>query len=179
MYIELKSGFTDDGPAWIGLVEFSKSGRTAYFNNKAFKHAGKGHYGDIETGENYWISGVKKNGEDRHIFGKGKIQVDKMIVDEYLKLVDFDELKQSKYELVEIQSTEKARFNEILNAKLESGFDFDSLRFKETHKLTDKELDFMIDYCSEMEESVEYNKARRSFKDFRRELEYEYELRNK
>ena len=64
MYIELKTGYTDDGPAWISEVEFSKSGRTAYFSGKAIKHAGRGHYGDKETGENYWISGVKKNGED-------------------------------------------------------------------------------------------------------------------
>lgn len=179
MYIELKSGFSDDGPAWIGKVEFSKSGRTAYFNDKAFSHAGKGHFGDIETGENYWISGIKKNGEDRHVFGKGKIQVDREIVEEYLKQVDFDELKPSKYELVNILPTDKTKFNEILNTKLDSGFDFDSLKEKESHKMTDKELEFMIDYCSDKEESVGYNKARRSFKDFRRELEHEYELRNK
>ncbi len=35
-YIENKSaGY--DGPAWIGYVEFSKSGQTVYFNNKALK----------------------------------------------------------------------------------------------------------------------------------------------
>nr|WP_321519067.1 hypothetical protein [uncultured Bacteroides sp.] len=27
-YIELKTGYADDGPAWIGKVEFSKSGIT-------------------------------------------------------------------------------------------------------------------------------------------------------
>ena len=27
-YIELKTGFSDDGPAWIGLVSFSKTGKT-------------------------------------------------------------------------------------------------------------------------------------------------------
>lgn len=27
MYIELKSGYSDDGPAWIGKVEFSKTGQ--------------------------------------------------------------------------------------------------------------------------------------------------------
>lgn len=178
MYVELKTGYSDDGPAWIGNVEFSKSGRTAYFANKAFKHAGKGHFGDIETGENYWISGVKKNGEDRHVFGKGKIQIDKTIVEEYLKLVDFEELKLSKYELVDIQPTDKFKFNEILNSRQDVGYDFESLKEKETHKMTNNELEFMIDYCSEMEESVDYNKARRSFKEFRRELEYEYELRN-
>ena len=37
IYIEKK--FRDhSGPAWIGFVEFSKSGQTVYFNNKALKN---------------------------------------------------------------------------------------------------------------------------------------------
>ena len=36
-YIELKSGFGDTGLAWIGMAEFSKSGRTVYFNGKLLK----------------------------------------------------------------------------------------------------------------------------------------------
>jgi hypothetical protein len=178
MYIELKTGYSDDGPAWIGIVEFSKSGRTAYFNGHAFKHAGKGHYGDIETGENYWISGVKKNGEDRHRFGKGKIQIDKAIVDDYLKLVDFDNLPTSKYEPIEIAQTDKSIFVSIENEKLEEKFDFYSLRDKEIHKLTNEELDFLIDYCYDSEKSSIYNKARRSVKEYRIELEEELEQRN-
>ena len=64
LYIELKSHHSDDGPAWIGRVEYSKSGQTIYFDDKAFaslKGAGSaGNYYDIETGDEYWISGVKK-----------------------------------------------------------------------------------------------------------------------
>ena len=41
-YIELKTGYADNGPAWIGKVEFSKSGKTMYFNNHAFKGNGHG-----------------------------------------------------------------------------------------------------------------------------------------
>jgi hypothetical protein len=63
-YIELKSGFSDNGKAWIALVSFSKSGKTIYFNGKAFQSLdGNGitaNYFDIETNEEYWISGVKK-----------------------------------------------------------------------------------------------------------------------
>ena len=33
MYIELKTGYSDDGPAWIGYVKASKSGKTLYFND--------------------------------------------------------------------------------------------------------------------------------------------------
>ena len=37
MYIELKSGYSDDGPAWIGYVKTSKTGKTIYFNDHAFQ----------------------------------------------------------------------------------------------------------------------------------------------
>ena len=38
MYIELKTGYSDDGPAWIGYVKTSKSKKTIYFNNHAFQN---------------------------------------------------------------------------------------------------------------------------------------------
>jgi hypothetical protein len=34
MYVELKTGFNDDGPAWIGRVRFSKTGRTLYYRGR-------------------------------------------------------------------------------------------------------------------------------------------------
>ena len=36
-YVELKSGYADNGPAWIGYVTPSKSGRTLYFNGRALR----------------------------------------------------------------------------------------------------------------------------------------------
>lgn len=69
-YAELKSGYNDDGPAWIGYVEFSKSGKTIYFNNQAFGGNGHGGSYDIETGDIYWITGIKKDGNNRHVFGE-------------------------------------------------------------------------------------------------------------
>ncbi len=62
MYIELKTGYSDDGPAWIGYVMTSKSGKTIYFNDHVFQkyNGGNSNYYDIETGNDYWISGVKK-----------------------------------------------------------------------------------------------------------------------
>ena len=73
-YIELKTGYADNGPAWIGNVKESKTGKTIYFNNHAFQKCQgiQGNYYDIETGEEYWISGVKRNGQDRHWAGSGK-----------------------------------------------------------------------------------------------------------
>jgi hypothetical protein len=37
-YIELKSDYNDDGPAWIGYVESSKSGKTIYFTEVPVQH---------------------------------------------------------------------------------------------------------------------------------------------
>jgi len=87
-YVELKTGYSDDGPAWIGKVKLSKSGNTVYFNDKAFRKwrgAGSNYY-DIETHEEYWISGVKKDGSDRHWAGHGKIILAKNIVADYLAI---------------------------------------------------------------------------------------------
>ncbi|HLX92283.1 MAG TPA: hypothetical protein VKR32_11395 [Puia sp.] len=118
-YIELKSGYADDGPAWIGKLEFSKSGKSFYFNGHAFLGNGHGACYDAETGEEYWVSGVKKNGQDRHWAGKGKIMLDKNLVNEYLKLVNIRFINPQKYELVNISPTDKQKFNDLLNSKLE------------------------------------------------------------
>ena len=121
-YIELKSGFGDNGPAWIGMAEFSKSGRTVYFNGKSLKNSNAQgiawNYFDIENGDEYWVSGIKKNGTDRHWTGGGKIMIDKNIVELYLSLVDFNVLDKNRFELTEIKTTEKQRFAELENKKL-------------------------------------------------------------
>jgi hypothetical protein len=119
-YIELKSGYTDNGPAWIGMVEFSKTGRTIYFNGKAFKGNGHGTCYDIETNERYWITGIKKTAPNRHWAGKGrlKINIDRTVVADFLQIKEFTELDLNRYEIVDIELTDKQKFvaieNEIL-----------------------------------------------------------------
>lgn len=123
-YIELKSGFSDNGPAWIAEVEFSKSGQTVYFNDMALKKLknpgiGYNHF-DIETGDEYWISGVKRNGQNRHWAGGGKIMLDEEIVEDYLKLVDFSIIGEQHFQLVQLnKSVNKTRFNELENSTWE------------------------------------------------------------
>jgi hypothetical protein len=120
MYVELKSGFSDDGPAWIGKVKFSKSGQTVYFNDKGFKKISgiSGNYMDIETGDEYWISGVKKNGEDRHWDGNGKIQIDRKVIDEYLMIIKQKNIDLKKLEVVDIvDSFPVERINQLENLK--------------------------------------------------------------
>jgi len=90
MYIELKTGFSDDGPAWIGRVRFSKTGRTIYYRGKALRRisAAGGNHIDVDTGETYWVSGVKKNREDRHWAGRGPVTLDEDVREEYERMVD-------------------------------------------------------------------------------------------
>ena len=89
-YVELKTGFNDDGPASISWVTFSKSGRTVYYHDRALQRIIRGGIGsnhrDTETGEEYWISGVKKDGEDRHWAGKGPVIVDEDAREEYERI---------------------------------------------------------------------------------------------
>src|SRR5262249_52358682 len=90
----VKSRNSDNGPAWIGYGIPSKTGRTLYFNGRALmKLKGQrrgesgGNYIDMETGESFWVSGVKKNGEDRHWAGSGKVLIESAAVAEYLKTI--------------------------------------------------------------------------------------------
>jgi hypothetical protein len=89
MYLELKLGYGDSGPACIGRVWFSRTGRTLYYKGKAFRSANgqgiAGNYFDIESGEEYWISGPKKNGQDRHWAGSGPVEIDPEAAEEYWK----------------------------------------------------------------------------------------------
>ena len=68
MYIESKAGGLT-GPARIGRVTFSKTGKTIYYAGQTFqslKGTGlKANFYDIQTGEQYWISGPRKDGADR------------------------------------------------------------------------------------------------------------------
>jgi hypothetical protein len=72
MYVELKTGYSDKGPAWIGRAFFSKTGKTIYFNGLVFlkgeRHSAGNHLEYI-TGDSYWVSGVKKDRKDRHWAG--------------------------------------------------------------------------------------------------------------
>ena len=86
MYIERKSGGLI-GPARIGRVSFSKTGRTLYYRGQTFqslKGAGfKSNYYCVETGEDYWISGLKRRGGDALYGGSTPIEIDEDVRKEY------------------------------------------------------------------------------------------------
>ena len=110
-YIELKSGHSDNGPAWIGYVSVSKTGRTVYFDGRGLmKLKGQrrgesgGNHIDMETGQSFWVSGVKKNGQDRHWAGSGKVLVEAAAVAEYLQTVGAESLDRTRCEVTGLRS---------------------------------------------------------------------------
>ena len=128
MYIELKTGYSDDGPAWIGYVKTSKSKKTIYFNNHAFqKYNGNySNYIDIENGDEYWISGLKKKESNRHWDGHGKIMIDRRAVNEYLSLIGERELPLNLFEVTDMEdSFPIERVNRVLNQKITSTDNFE------------------------------------------------------
>ena len=109
-------------PAWISHVTFSKSGRTIYFNGKSLKrsiHGGiSGNYYELGSGDEYWVSGVKKTGTNRHWAGSGKIQLDVKVVGEFLKYIRQEVVDAKNYEIcTNIQPTDPKDFVEIENEK--------------------------------------------------------------
>jgi len=84
MYIELKSDGLS-GPARIGRVRFSKTGKTLYYRGRTLQSlSGRGfkaNYFDVATGEEFWISGCKKRGRDR-LYG-GSVAIDDDVREEY------------------------------------------------------------------------------------------------
>lgn len=120
LYIELKSGHGDSGPAWIGRATLSKSGRTVYFNGRALKRLGgqgiAGNHFCLETGDEYWVSGVKKDGCDRHRAGGGTVMIDARVVAEYLAFRGLSQLDSTCHRVVsDIRDTDITKFHDLEN----------------------------------------------------------------
>jgi hypothetical protein len=119
-YIELKSGHGDSGPAWIALVLMSRTGATVYFDDRALKRMKSGgisgNYVDFESGEEFWVSGVKKNGADRHWAGSGRVFVERVAVPEYLAARGMEKLDPEHHEITDdVKPTNIQRFAVLEN----------------------------------------------------------------
>jgi hypothetical protein len=68
-------------------VRYSKSGRSVFVEGLELLSCGgrgiRGNYIDIKTRDEYWVSGPRKNGEDRHWAGSGTVKIDPDVAEEY------------------------------------------------------------------------------------------------
>ena len=85
MYVERKDELNGDD-ARIGRVRLSKIGATLYCGDRRFqslKGGYKANYYDVETGEQYWISGCKRDGNDRIYASNKPVWIDEDVRSEY------------------------------------------------------------------------------------------------
>jgi hypothetical protein len=86
MYIESKAGGLV-GTARIGRVFYSRTRGTLYYKDRRFqslKGSGfKAHYFEVETGDHYWISGPRRDGEDRLYVSHLPVEIDDDVREEY------------------------------------------------------------------------------------------------
>ena len=76
-----------------------------------------GNYIDMETGESFWISGVKLNGKDRHWAGSGKVLIEAAALTEYLATIKAKALDASRCEITHsICQTNIERLSRLANA---------------------------------------------------------------
>ncbi len=84
MYIEFKG---DDlcGPARVGRVTFSNTGKTLHYRGKEFQSLKgdgyKANYFNLKTEAEHWISGCKKKGDDT--LYPGIVEIDEDVREEY------------------------------------------------------------------------------------------------
>jgi len=126
LYIEHKSGKRDRGPAWIGLATLSRSGQTVYFNGRALKRSGgqgtSGNHYCLESGDEFWVSGPKKDGSDRHWAGRGQVLIEARAVAEYLALRRLTKLDPKHHRVTsEVSATDISKFNDLENQTLKQG----------------------------------------------------------
>lgn len=88
MYVELRSGYEGDGPARVGRVTLSKSGHTLTYAGLQLERVDGvlGNFRDPVTGDEYWVSSVKRHKHRRPGAGRGPLTVDDDVRDEYERL---------------------------------------------------------------------------------------------
>ena len=84
MYIERKAGELV-GEARIGRVTYSKSMRSLYYGGNTYNMSQgfKSNFVEEGSGEDYWISGPRRDGKDRLYPSNQPIEIDADVREEY------------------------------------------------------------------------------------------------
>ena len=87
MYIENKEGEIEGARARIGWVTFSKSGKSVKYRGLCLQplrgQGISGNYFDEASGQEYWVSGVKRRGSNVHPHEHVAVVVDTDAVEAY------------------------------------------------------------------------------------------------
>ena len=78
MFVQQKTGFDiDQGPSWIGWVEFNRSWKTARYRGRELRRfqGPDANFYDIDTDEWFWLSGPKRDRTDAR-YGRRDTPVD-------------------------------------------------------------------------------------------------------
>jgi len=90
MFVENKDGDIDGVQGRVGWVTFSKTGLSVRYRGRTLRRAKgggiRGNYFDPATGEEYWISGIKKRGSNQHWAESTTVRVDSDALEEYRRL---------------------------------------------------------------------------------------------
>jgi hypothetical protein len=165
IYVELKTGYSNNGPAWIGNGFYNRTRKTVYFNGQVFCRSQgiSGNHIDLETKEEYWISGVKKKGTDRHWAGSGTIKIDERVIEDYLAVRGLTSLTKGKYEIVVLNNEPAKEMSRGIENREPMGAFDDSLRFKSITDLTDNQINELIDYYDNLDLTSFHKKARKEY----------------
>lgn len=86
MFVQLKTGYNlDRGPSWIGWVEFNRSWKTARYRGRElrrFPGMFDANFYDVQTREEFWISGPKRDRTDTR-YGPATTEVDDDVREAY------------------------------------------------------------------------------------------------
>jgi hypothetical protein len=88
MYIESKAESLN-GPARIGRVTFNRTRCTLFYKGRTFGKAlgfKSSHY-EVETGDKYWISGPRRDGQDRLYPSNIPVEIDDDVREEYWTVI--------------------------------------------------------------------------------------------
>jgi hypothetical protein len=84
LYVHRKEAESLNGPARIGRVSLSKTGRTfEYRGQKLQRQKGGYKWNYVETGDHYWISGSRRDGKERLYLQSRPVEIDGDVREEY------------------------------------------------------------------------------------------------
>jgi hypothetical protein len=95
-----------------------------YFNGMALRQLSRRQnfetHANPETGDYYWVSGVKKDQMDRHWAGSGIVMIDETVVQDYLQHVGVETLSKTRYKVVRFvdNAAIRAKATEMENMKI-------------------------------------------------------------